>query len=77
MTYLTFFSEDEEENTKKMRSYIKKTEDFKNGLKLCPEHLAPERTLLDHLVKYENDFVGALLKLPKNLYMMFIHAYQS
>jgi tRNA pseudouridine13 synthase len=46
-------------------------------LKLFPKHLGFERALLNHLIKKEGDYIGALNALPKNLLMMFVHAYQS
>lgn len=46
-------------------------------LKLFPKHLGFEKALLNHLIKKEGDYIGALNALPKNLLMMFVHAYQS
>jgi tRNA pseudouridine13 synthase len=51
---------------------------FSNSfLKLFPKYLGFERAMLNHLVTDESDFVGAINVLPKNLSMMFVHAYQS
>ncbi len=36
-----------------------------------------ERAILNHLISYSGDYIGALRALPKPLLMMFVHAYQS
>jgi len=36
-----------------------------------------ERELIKHLVSHPGDYAGALKRLPKNLLMMFVHAYQA
>ncbi len=77
MTYLTYCSCNEEDASKKMRMYILKTEDFKGGLKLCPDYLGHEKTILNSLIKYPSNFLHSILSLPKNLCMMFIHSFQS
>ncbi len=51
--------------------------DFKAALSSFPDHLRYERAMLNHLVKYPDDFIGAFRVLPKNLTKMFVHAYQS
>jgi len=50
---------------------------YSEVLALFPKYFSFERAMLNHLVKHEDDFLGALAVLPKNLSMMFIHAYQS
>ena len=51
--------------------------DFKAALSSFPDHLRYERAMLNHLVKYPDDYIGAFRVLPKNLTKMFVHAYQS
>lgn len=77
MTYLTYISCEEDEDTKKMRQYILKEMNFKEALKICPLYLSPERTLLDSLIKNNNNYLDSILNFPNNLFMMFIHSYQS
>ena len=36
-----------------------------------------EKKILEHLIKNENDFVGAIKKIPKELLMMYAHSVQS
>jgi len=59
------------------RSHYDETEDPRETLRLFPDSQSFEKAILNHLVQHPGDFVGALLSLPKNLQMMFIHAYQG
>lgn len=68
---------DESDDTKKARQLIKETRDFKEGLKTYPLRLGHERAMMNHLIANPNDYAGAFLVLPKNLYKMFVHGYQS
>jgi tRNA pseudouridine13 synthase len=68
---------DEPEETKEARQFVKETRDFKEGLKIYPLHLGHERAMMNHLIANPGDFAGAFLVLPKNLYRMFVHGYQS
>ncbi|AGK60275.1 tRNA pseudouridine synthase, TruD family [Archaeoglobus sulfaticallidus PM70-1] len=69
-----FVSENEE--VRKIREELWESRDPKFGLRELPKHLRYERTLLQKLIE-ENSEEKALLSLPKNLKMMFVHAYQS
>lgn len=51
--------------------------DFKAALNYYPGHLKFERTLIGHLAQNNNDYVGALRKLPRHTLLLFLHAYQS
>ncbi len=77
MIYLAKKFEEENEETRKAREFIEKTNDFKEGLRILPRHLSYESAMLNHLVKKPTDFIGALRKLPKKLRWMFVHAYQG
>ena len=68
---------DEPEETKEARQFVKETRDFKEGLKTYPLRLGHERAMMNHLIANPEDFAGAFLVLPKNLYRMFVHGYQS
>ncbi len=77
MIYLIKNFEEETEETRKAREFLRETNDFKEGLKIFPKYLSYELAILNHLVKKPTDFVGALRKLPKKLRWMFVHAYQG
>ena len=50
---------------------------FSEAISKYPNYMRFERALLNHLIQFPNDFVGAFKKLHKNNYKMFTHAYQS
>ncbi len=68
---------DENEGARKFRENLRKTKDFKLGLKECPWNLKNEIVLMNHLAKKPNDYAGALREIPKKFRRMFVHAYQS
>ncbi|MFA5772717.1 MAG: tRNA pseudouridine(13) synthase TruD [Thermoplasmata archaeon] len=67
----------ENEESHSARAFLEKTRDFKQALKIYPKQLSFELTMIHYLASNPNDFVGALKQLPKNLLMMFVHAYQA
>jgi tRNA pseudouridine13 synthase len=67
----------EGEETFAARQAFERDGDYAAGLRNFPKHLGFERAMLNHLVGNEDDFVGAVAALPKNLTWMFVHAYQS
>jgi tRNA pseudouridine13 synthase len=77
LTYLGNPVEIEGNETFEARRAVEEGVGYSEALRMFPKHLGFERALLNHLVKDENDFLGALSVLPRNLSMMFVHAYQS
>ncbi len=76
-TYLGQPMEGESQEAYDARAFIEKTHDFEEALKLFPKHLGFERTLIQYLIRHPNNYAGAIKRLPKNLQIMFVHAYQS
>jgi tRNA pseudouridine13 synthase len=66
----------ENEEVRKIREDLWESRDVKAGLKELPKYLRYERILLQKLREGKSE-EEAILSLPKNLKMMFIHAYQS
>ncbi len=75
-TYVAKPFEGEKEEVRKIREELWASRDAKFGLRELPKYLRYERTLLQKLREGKSER-EALLSLPKNLKMMFIHAYQS
>lgn len=75
--YLTDTYEEEKAEVKNARINLAKSKDYKKALKEFPFDARPERAMLNHLVKYPNDFAGAFATLPKKIRYLFSHAYQS
>ena len=68
--------EGENEEVRKIRQELWDSRDEKLGLRELPKYLRYERTLLQKLREGKSE-EEALLILPKNLKLMFVHAYQS
>jgi tRNA pseudouridine13 synthase len=75
-TYVAKPFEGENEEVRKIREILWENRDPKFGLKELPKHLRYERLLLQKLREGYSE-IEALLSLPKNLKMLFVHAYQS
>ncbi len=60
-----------------VRRTLQETRDFEKAFREYPMKLTFERTMIGHLKDRPGDYRGALRKLPSNLLMMFVHAYQS
>ncbi len=61
------------------REFIAKTGDYTKALELIPKgyRYYPERVILRHLSSNPGDYVNALRKLPHELLMIYVEAYQS
>ncbi len=77
MIYLTQTAPEEDEQTKNARTELAQTKDFSTASKNFPNELRFERAIIHHLCKYPKDYAGSLQKLPKQLRIMFTHAFQS
>ncbi len=76
--FLSATAENELEHGKEARIFLSENwGSFKEALKKYPIYLRFERALLNHLVQFPNDYVGAFKKLHKNTYKLFTHAFQA
>jgi|Deesub1362B_J571_1020462.scaffolds.fasta_scaffold00060_115 tRNA pseudouridine13 synthase len=76
-TYVAMPFEGEREEVREARKYIWESRDVERGLELMPPYLKYERMLMRYILKKRGDYKGAFNILPRNLRMMFAHAYQS
>lgn len=67
----------EDPESYEVRRALAASGDVRAALRSYPKPYAFERAILDHLNVHPGDYVGALRRLPSNLLMMFVHAYQS
>jgi len=74
--YVSKPSRYESEDVRRIREDLWNERDPKIGLRELPKYLVYERALLQK-IREGKDELKALLSLPKNLKLMFIHAYQS
>jgi len=77
MAYVGNPTEAESEESRSVREALEKSRDFQEAITTYPKKLTFERMVIGHLVRYPDDYVGAIKTLPENLQMMFVHAYQS
>lgn len=47
------------------------------ALEKLPRRFSAEANIIRHLGRKQNDYVGALQTIPRNLRLMYVHAYQS
>jgi tRNA pseudouridine13 synthase len=59
------------------RAALQQSRDFEKAMAEFPSRFTFERVMISHLVERPDDYIGALRRLPRNLLMMFVHAYQS
>lgn len=70
----------EPESMQKMRACWKEKRDAKEAMKLVDQRThstSIEAKLLRALEKSKNDYLQALIQLPRNILMLYTHAYQS
>jgi tRNA pseudouridine13 synthase len=77
LTYLGNPAEGEEPEAFAARTALEETRDFSAALHSYPRNMSFELAILNHLSQNPGDYVGSIMTLPKNLQMMFVHAYQS
>ena len=51
--------------------------DHTAALKYYPKYLRLERSVLAYLERYPGDYTNALRRLPRNILLLFVHAFQS
>ena len=67
----------ENEDAADARRSLSEESDWSSILKEMPDSLSFEKLMVEHIVSSPDDWKGAIERLPKNLQMMFVHAYQS
>jgi len=67
----------EDSESYEVRSALEESGDVKAALRTYPRAYTFEKAILNHLASHPGDYIGALRRLPSNLLMMFVHAYQS
>lgn len=76
-TYIAKPYDSEYKSIRKTRENLWESRDPEDAAEKFPESYRYEKTLLYHLNKNEEDYKGALKRLPEGLQELFIHAYQS
>ncbi|CAD6501738.1 BgTH12-01987 [Blumeria graminis f. sp. triticale] len=69
---------DELNRAKSIKGFIRGEIKLEETLNNLPRRFTAERNILQHLKdRKSRDFLGALLSVPRNLRLMYVHAYQS
>ena len=76
-TYIAKPYEEEHKKVRKVREKLWETRDPSKAAEKFPEQYRYEKTLLYHLAKNPQNYIGALQRLPDGLQRLFIHSYQS
>ncbi|OYT54627.1 MAG: tRNA pseudouridine(13) synthase TruD [Candidatus Altiarchaeales archaeon ex4484_2] len=77
MVYLTDSFHGESDSVREARDSLGVSGDYRQAVREYPRHLEYEHSLINHLIRNEGDYGGALQQLPSGLKRMFVHAYQS
>ncbi|HVP92820.1 MAG TPA: tRNA pseudouridine(13) synthase TruD, partial [Acidobacteriota bacterium] len=77
MLFLAKPSHYEHPESRQTRKQLQITHNFEQALKDFPKQLHYERSMLKHLVKEPDDFIGAFRRLPIKLRELFPQAYQA
>ncbi|MCL2148966.1 MAG: tRNA pseudouridine(13) synthase TruD [Methanomassiliicoccaceae archaeon] len=75
--YVSDLSALEGEEVSEARASLSESDDWGRLLKAMPDSLSFEKVMVEHIASHPGDWKGAVERLPKNLQMMFVHAYQS
>ncbi|MDP2717764.1 MAG: tRNA pseudouridine(13) synthase TruD [Candidatus Micrarchaeota archaeon] len=67
----------EPENFAAARKRLLDEGDFTAACQYFPHVLRYEKGMIAHLAQKPHDFVGAMRRLPRNLQLMFVHAFQA
>lgn len=76
-TYISFPSEFEGEDVRDARQELEGSDDWSGLYSSVPDQMGFEKTMVGYLAENPGDWRGAISVMPKNLQMMFVHAYQS
>ena len=50
---------------------------WQKALEILPRRFSAETSIIRHLGRVRNDYLGALMSIQRNLRLMYVHAYQS
>jgi tRNA pseudouridine13 synthase len=73
------FSTENETNMEAVaaRKKLKEEQDYSAALHYFPRHLFGERKVIAGLAEYPKDYANSLRRLPRQVLLMFVHAFQS
>jgi tRNA pseudouridine13 synthase len=77
LRFLTDTSNEANGDAKAARERLSQELDFKNALRYFPEYLKYERSVIEYLSRFPDNYANALRKLPRSISLMFVHSVES
>lgn len=77
MTFLTDTNNELNQEAIDARNRLNEELDFKMALQYFPRYLKYERYVIEYLSRFEGNYANALRRLPRQLFMMFVHSVES
>lgn len=77
MRFLTDSKNEARAEASEARNRLAKEQDFKAALNYFPLYLKYERTMIDYLSRFDGNFANAIVKLPRQLSLMFVHSVED
>ncbi|MEM0150143.1 MAG: tRNA pseudouridine(13) synthase TruD, partial [Candidatus Micrarchaeaceae archaeon] len=77
MAFLADPENESMEEAVEARKRLAAERDFKAALSYFPAYLKYERLLLDYLARYPGNYANAMRRLPRQLFLMFVHSVES
>ncbi|MGC8495883.1 MAG: tRNA pseudouridine(13) synthase TruD [Candidatus Micrarchaeia archaeon] len=77
MLFLTDHSNEISIEAVEARERLEREHDFRKALEYFPKYLKYERTVIDYLARFPENYANAMRKLPRSLLLMFVHSVES
>jgi tRNA pseudouridine13 synthase len=77
MRFLTDAANETNREAIEARTRLREEQDFRAALGYFPHYLKYERSILDYLSKFENNYANAIRKLPRTVSLMFVHSVED
>lgn len=77
LRFLTETQNETNEDAKVARERLAEELDFKEAFKYFPEYLKYERSVIEYLARFPNNYANAIRRLPRAISLMFIHSVEA
>ncbi|MGI0100418.1 MAG: tRNA pseudouridine(13) synthase TruD [Candidatus Micrarchaeaceae archaeon] len=77
LAFLTGTSGETNDDSRLARERLANEMDFKKAMEYFPMHLKYERSMLEYLSRFPNNYANAIRKLPRSISLMFVHSVES
>ncbi len=77
MRFLTDTQNEINEDSKAAREKLVNELDFKEAMNYFPGYLKYERSMIEYLARFPDNYANAIRKLPRSLSLMFIHSVEA